>query len=52
VIDRANLVSVQVHETFESTAILAYKVCTGVKDARTEGRADISPLKYNILNKA
>ena len=38
--DKATLMSVQVPETFESTAILADNFCTGVQDGHAEHSRD------------
>jgi len=39
--------SAQVPETYESTAILADKFCTGVQDAQAEGTAEIPTTRLN-----
>jgi len=39
-----NQMSVQVPETFESTAILEEKFCAGAQDAHVESIAEIPPL--------
>jgi len=43
--DKATLMSAQMPETFESTAILVNNFCTGVQDARAKSVAEILPLE-------